>query len=172
MSRVPETWVDPKGPGSAYVELIDTQPASDAAGPLVYIPRKGRDCVAWLTGDAAVAALVELAEPGRIRLLPWHPFGDRVVERRRELGQQAAGGGPDAEELVFLTERFRRVHIEKSGRFPLHDRELVHLGLGPPTGWLVLLVCTRQRLELWNEEFRRQWRQRIRHRPPWEDEDR
>jgi hypothetical protein len=166
MSRIPETWVDLEGPGAAYVELIDAQPARDGARPLVHIPQKGQDCVAWLTGAAAVAALVELAEPGRIGLLPWRPFGDRVVERRRELSQ--ASEGPDIEELVFLTERFRRVGIEKSGRFPLHDRELFHLGLGPSTGWRILLVCTRERLELWNEEFRRQWRQRIPHRPPWD----
>jgi hypothetical protein len=166
--RVPETWVDPDGPGAAYVELIDTQPASEATGPLVRIPRKGQDCVPWLTGEAALPALVELAEPGRIRLLPWRPFGERVIERRRELSQ-AAENSDDIAELVFLTERFRRVHIEKSGRFPLHDRELLHIGLGPSTGWLTLLVCTRHTLELWSEEFRRQWRQRSRHRVPWDE---
>lgn len=167
MSRVPETWVDRSGPGAAYVALVDAQPSSDAAGPLVHIPRRGRDCVAWLTADAGMDALVELAEPGRIRLLPWQPFGDRVVERRRELSQ--ADEGPEVEELVFLTERFRRVRIEKSGRFPLHDREALHLGLGPSTGWLALLICTRRRLEFWSEGFRQQWRQRTRYRPPWED---
>jgi hypothetical protein len=169
MSRPPETWVDPQGPGTVYVELIDVQPAHDAAGPRVHIPRPGRDCVAWLKGGSGVDALVELAEPGRIRLLPWQPFGDRLIERRRELSQNAEAS--DIEELVFLTERFRRVHIERGGRLPFHDRELVHLGLGPSTGWLTLLLCMPQRVEFWNEEFRRQWRQRTRHRPPWEDDE-
>jgi hypothetical protein len=169
MSRPPVTWVDPEGPGAVYIELIDAQPLDDASGPRVYIPRPGRDCVSWLKARSEVDALVELAEPGRIRLLPWQPFGDRVIKRRRELTQDAEES--EIEELIFLTERFRRVHIEKSGRFPFHDRELLHLGLGPTTGWLTLIICTPQRLEFWNEEFRKQWRERSRRRLPWDSEE-
>src|SRR6266566_2199829 len=128
MSRPPETWVDQNGPAPVYVALIDVLPSQASARPVVHLPRPGRDCVAWLEGGSAADALVELAEPGRIRLLPWQPFGDRLVERRRELSQNPEES--QIEELIFLTERYRRVHIDKGGRFPLHDRELFHLGLG------------------------------------------
>lgn len=129
MSRPPETWPDPEGPKPAYVELIDLRPSDD--GPRVQIPAPGRGCVEWPREQESRAALVEIAEPGRIRVLSWK-YGQTVVSRLRELGRVDDEG---SEELLLLVERYRRVTIEKNGRFPLHDRELFHLGLGPITGW-------------------------------------
>lgn len=76
----------------------------------------------------------------------------------------------DLDELLELTERYRQVTIEKNGRFPIHPRELFHLGLGAGAGLKVLLLCMPDRFELWNEEFRRSWRERTVHHPPWDEE--
>jgi hypothetical protein len=164
MTRPPETWVDPDGPGAAYVELLDVRPGKKSSTrPLVVIPVKGRACAAWLKMGATV--LVEIADPGRVRLLPWQPFGEAVVKRRRELAQGA--DEEERNELILLTERFRRVHIEKNGRFPLQEREQFHLGLGSDTGWMVLVICTAEAIELWNEQFRRHWRESAEFDEPW-----
>jgi hypothetical protein len=166
MARTPETWVDPDGVGGAYAELINVEP-SDDGGRRIQIPATGRRCVSWLREAAAQPALVEIGDRGRIRLRSWKPFGEAVVARRRELVD--FDDPATMQELLTLTERFRRVHFERSGRFPLHEREQFHLGLSDRAGWFVLLVCLPNEVQLWSEEFRRHWRERISYIPPWRE---
>jgi hypothetical protein len=163
MPRNPETWVDPQGPGAVYAELIDLQRVEDG-GRRIQIPAPGRQCVRWLKNAAAQSALIELGEPGRVRLHPWEPCGEAVVARQRELG---AADGDAMDELLILAERFRRVHIEKNGRLPLHEREQFHLDLSEDTKRQVLLICLPDEIQLWSEEFRRAWRADRPYTPPW-----
>jgi len=164
MSRPAETWIDPAGPGPIYIELCDLE--SDDSGWRVQIPAPGRERVGWLRQGKSCAAVVEIGDPGQIRLLSWDPYGQKAVERQRELAEEFDEEALD--EVLTLTERFRRVNIEKSGRFPIRPRELFHLGLGPDTGWAALLVCMPQHVELWNEDYRRRWRAKRPYTPPWD----
>jgi hypothetical protein len=163
--RIPEVWVDPEGPGPAYVELVEVRVSGETTGPRIQIPAQGRNCVEWLKAGAPCDALIEISEPGRIRLLPWAPHGEAVVARRRELAREPYD--EQLNELLSLTERFRRIHVEKNGRFPVHDRELFHLGLNPATTGTTLLICLPGHVELWNEDFRRRWREQHPYNLPW-----
>jgi hypothetical protein len=167
MPRNPETWINPEGPGPVYADLVDLQRVEDG-GRRIQVPAPGRQCVGWLKDAAAQFVLIELGDPGRIRLRPWKPFGEAVVNRQRELG--AVGDAAGSDELLTLPERFRRVHFEKSGRFPLHEREQFHLGVSNESGWQVLLICLPNEIQLWSEQFRRAWRAGRRFTPPWESE--
>jgi hypothetical protein len=166
MGRAPEIWLDPQGPADAYVELLDLEISEDATtGPRVQVPAPGRQCVKWLKSGEKCDALVEIAEPGLVRVFPWEPYGAEILNRIKELRSES--DGPGVTEILFLTERFRRIHVEKGGRLPVHEREQFHLGLSPVAGWLVLLVCLPTHVELWNEDFRRRWRARTRFDLPW-----
>ena len=165
MSKMPETWIDPEGPGPVYIELIDLH-SSDNTGPRVAIPLPGRARVEWLRGTRKKCnALVEIAHPGQICLTSWQPYAEEIIRRQREL--QSESDDENLDELVWLAERYRRVYIDNNGRFPVRDRELFHLGLGPNTGWHALLICMPNRIEIWNEEYRRNWRDRSSYEAPW-----
>jgi hypothetical protein len=164
MVRPAETWVDPEGAGPLYVELCELE--SDDSGWRVQIPSPGRECVEWLRLGKKCRALIEIAEPGRIRVLPWAPYGEQVLARQQELAREL--GEEALEELLILTERFRGVNVERTGRLPIHSRELFHLGLGPDSGWSALLVCLPEHVEFWNEDYRRRWRAKRAYTPPWD----
>jgi hypothetical protein len=168
MTRVPEVWLGAEeGPLGAYVELVDLEQGTDSTtGPRVQIPAPGRRCVEWLTDGEKCEALSEIADPGCVRLLPWDRYGARLISRIKAL--QESGEDESSNELLYLTERFRRIHVEKNGRFPVHSREQFHLGLNQQTGWRVLLVCVPDRVELWSETFRRQWRGTHSVQLPWD----
>src|SRR5262245_57516865 len=86
MARAPETWLDPQGPGHVYVELIDLEASEDATtGPRVQVPAPGRQCVKWLKSGEKCDALVEIAEPGLVRVFPWEPYGTKILNRIKEL---------------------------------------------------------------------------------------
>jgi hypothetical protein len=164
VSRNPETSVDPSGDGPTYAELLDLQKVEDG-GRRILIPTMGRACVSWLRSGASQNVLVEIADPGQLRLLPWTPHGEAVLAREQELAKRR---DPEAlDELLILTERFRRVHFEKSSRFPVQEREQFHLGLSDLSGWRVLLICLPDEVQIWSEEYRRQWRSKIRFSAPW-----
>jgi hypothetical protein len=164
MTRVPEVWLDPQGRKSVYVELVDLAP-DPTTGPRVQVPAPGRECVEWLKSAEKCDALIEISEPGCVKILPWQPYGEKILSRIQWLEENRPEDW--VEEVLFLTERFRRIHVEKSGRFPVHQREQFHLGLSAASGWLVLLVCLPERIELWNEDFRRRWRGKAQFQLPW-----
>jgi hypothetical protein len=156
-----KTWVDPNRNG--YADLV--RPLLSGGSWRIVIPAEGRASAGWLQERSNKTVLVEFAEPGRICMLPWEPYGRAVVERRNELAQSPDEG--NLEERIQLTERYRTISVEEGGRFPLHDRERFHLGLSGNDPGSMLVICMSDRIELWTEEFRLRWRETSEHRPPW-----
>jgi DNA-binding transcriptional regulator/RsmH inhibitor MraZ len=92
-------------------------------------------------------ALVVSDVPGRVRLLPWHPNGERVHQRSTDLRGSLAEA-TSLRALVDLESLYERVAIEDDGRFTLPPGARLHLGVEPGSDFIAWAL--RDHVELWS----------------------
>jgi hypothetical protein len=107
--------------------VVQEVAAIDPRGRFTILPR-WLVRVEWLAGATEIEALLELSEPGRVKLKPLETAGPMIVQMHADLVAQL----PDAdarEALRLLQDRFRKLPIPKDRRPHLGDAALAHLGL-------------------------------------------
>ena len=147
--RFPQWYLDPENPGPVHQETVWV----DKRGRLT-LPGRVRNRLSWLKeGEPAVSLLI-LDELGRAQLLPWEPFGKKVIQRRRELLSRDQRAPEIQEALLGIANRYLKQSIEPKGRVTLSNPALVHLGIQKNLPLSIYVVCHQDRLELWSVDYR------------------
>ena len=83
----------------------------------------------WLRATKTTHAdvLLVFSEPGKIKLLPWSPHGEKVLGRYHELSQ-AEQTAATLEALRLIQDKYGRLLIDDEHRPYLGDAALTHLG--------------------------------------------
>jgi hypothetical protein len=119
--RPPELFLDPEGPGPVVQSVVSVDDRGRFQLP-------SRVLGGWITKGAATFALAVLTEPGRVTLHAWKPAGSLVLQRRRELIEQASLDEATIEILRALEDRYKRFQIPISARPTLTAEMISHLG--------------------------------------------
>lgn len=114
------------------------------------VPAIGRKCVKWLVEGATLKVLVELADPGCIILRPWSPYGEWVVEELAAIDVDEDVGRHERGLLVAAGIRFVRSSIQSGERLILNARMEEHLEILPGSAPEMFVLCTFDRIEIWN----------------------
>lgn len=150
--RPPGWFLDPNQPGPIYREVL----AIDDRGRTT-IPARARDRISWLRDDEQKLALIVCEEPGRVRFLPWDPYGQRVIKCRQELLKLERT--PEViEEILEMEDRYIRQSIETNGRVNLSEMALTHLDIISILPNQAILVCLVDIVEIWTNSYRRRRR--------------
>ncbi len=144
--RPPAWTLDSDYPGPACMDVRRV----DERGRLT-IPGRLLDRLDWFQTGQGAECLLALTRPGRARLLPWVPHGEKVIERRRDL---LADSNVDTADLLRSVEdRYLRVTIDSQGRLALPPLAIVHLQ-GTLDMRVAYVIRYPAEFELWSVEFR------------------
>jgi hypothetical protein len=97
--------------------------------------------------------LAVLSAPGRIRIVPWVPSGEKVWRRRDELEDQDDSEAIEA--LMHLVDVYQRVAVEKAGqagRITITEYLSAHLGQDSTAA--IYVVGAASSVELWASWYR------------------
>jgi hypothetical protein len=145
--RPPELFLDPGTPGPV-------------AQSVVYVDERGRFQLpsrvlgGWISRSSASYALAVLTELGKIRLHRWNDAGEMVLQRRRELIQQASSDDAAIEQLRALEDRYKRFQIPTDARPTLTSEMISHLGLIPAAAVPLYVWRIHEVLELNSVQYR------------------
>ena len=118
---------DPEHPGPVVQAAVHV----DDRGRL-QLPKKIIENLGWISKTRTSFALAVLGEPGVVRLHSWE-MATAVVQRRRELIQQAATEPAAIDLLRALEDRYKQFQIPLGARPTLTSEMILHLGLAPFT---------------------------------------
>lgn len=149
IGRPPGWLLDSEQPGPVHREVLRI----DTRGRMT-VPADVWERVTWLHPDEPTLTLLVCHEPGRVKFLPWKPYGQRVLERRRELLSQEQT--PDIlEAIIELEDRYLRQSMETSGRVNLSEMALTHLEIRNDLPTYAILMCLSDFFEIWSKTYRR-----------------
>ncbi len=149
--RPPDLLFDPDHLGPA----IQVAAHVDDRGRL-QLPRKIVGTLAWISKSSTTDALAVLTVPGVIRLHPWQDAAPAVLERRRQLIQQAAREPAALEMLRTLEDRYKRFQIPLGARPTLTSEMILHLGASPFTPTPIYVWRLENIIELTSIVYRNQ----------------
>lgn len=79
----------------------------------VHIPIEAMRACGWQPGDEGLDVIIELVEPGHLRLHRADDIGDAIEARRKELEQIADGDEEALQDLFVLEDKYRRATLYK-----------------------------------------------------------
>ncbi len=141
------TRLDPEHPDPVLVEVCEI----DERGR-VRLPPRITSGVEWFEGRKFDCLMV-LDEPGRVILLPWKPYGDEVVEKRREIIEELSKDSTEREFLSALTCRYHRISIPSDSRPYVGSFVLLHLGFPEGISSRAYLIQFPDSIEIVSREF-------------------
>lgn len=147
--RPPGWMLDHDQPGPVHREALWI----DARGRMT-IPAVARERTSWLADGGQKLTLFVCEDPGRIKILPWDPYGHRVFQRRREL-LTLEPTSEVLEAILEIEDRYLRQSIETGGRVNLSEMALTHLEIRADLPTYAILVCISDVVEIWSVTYRR-----------------
>jgi hypothetical protein len=155
--RPPEPIFDPEQPGPLVQAAIHV----DDRGR-IQLPQKIIGPLDWIKRTTTTEALAVLISPGLIRLHSWQDAAPAILERRRQLIQQAAHEPNATDMLRSLEDRYKRFQIPLGARPTLTFEMILHLGISPfaPTSiyvWRVETVIELNSVSYRREQLRVSW---------------
>jgi DNA-binding transcriptional regulator/RsmH inhibitor MraZ len=104
--------------------------------------------LAWAQSAEAQEILLAHVDHGILQVLPWSPFGEQVIQRKKELEESSSRGDAPVEALVALNLRYRRAVLEVGRRTTLLPDVRLHLGIEQDRKGSVHVIRIGDRLEI------------------------
>ena len=152
--------LDPENPNPVIVEVCEF----DERGRVRFPPRITSG-IEWFQ-KGAFNCLMVLDIPGRVVLLPWKPFGEQVIEKRRELIEEFSADSTLRDALISLEYRYHRLPIPVDSRPYVGSLALFHLDLPEGIPSRAHLIRFPEGLEFISSSCRREMSRKFLHQFP------
>lgn len=146
----PPAWALDQADGAGGA--IEVRPV-DSRGRFT-LPARILSLLPWAETTENCTCLLVLDAPGLVRVMPWEPFGPKIIEERRKAIQLS-----DQESVLRLDDRYLRTSIVMS-RVGLPDLAIAHLDSGRAVSTIYLVVTTSE-LQIWSVSYRNRNRTRL-----------
>ena len=146
--RPPGWLLDPDQPGPVHREALWI----DARGRMT-LPAVARERTSWLADGGQKLTLFVCEDRGRGKLLPWDPYGQRVLDRRQDL-LSAPQTSEVIEQILEFEDRYLKQSIESKGRVNLSEMALTHLEIRESLPTYVIIISHSDIIEIWTNIYR------------------